>query len=182
MSLNPRLVRSRVDGRNCWVSFVFLCIQSFGDPTRNLQWYDGGRGGGGVPVTPFARGILFLFVFRKQKGNETNLHAKILGLKSIQSLNDDTTAVSYQFFYLEKPSFERSPPWNINSVTLRSSCQNVLFIDNMFWSFLPSDSSMQLFCRFVYTWRLLIYFTFCALALYGPVVLGASSRAGGCWL
>ena len=26
----------------------------------------------------------------------------------------------------------------------------------MFWSLLPSDSSMQLFCRFVYTGRLLI--------------------------
>ena len=179
MSLNPRLGRSRVDGRNCWVSFVFLCDQSFGDPTRNLQWRDGG---GGVPVTPFVRGILFLFVFRKHKRNKTNLHAKILGLKSSQSLNDDTTAVLYQFFYLQKSSFERSPPWNIISVTLRSSCQNVLFIDNMFWSFLPSDSSMQIFCRFVYTWRLLILLHVCAVAVYGPVVLGASSRAGGCWL
>ena len=61
-------------------------------------------------MTSSVRGILFLFAFRKKKQNKTKqnkkqetrnkVQAKIL--KFIQSLNDDTTALSYQVFFIRK--------------------------------------------------------------------------------
>ena len=150
MSLNPRLVSSRDDGRNCWVSFEFFVLSHLVIPPETYS--DVGGGGRGVPVTPLVRGILFLFVCSKQKRNKTSSHAKILGLKSIQSLNDDTTAVSYQFFYLQKSSFERSPSFRHSTFVMPKPT----FYSQYVLVLVAKWLIYAAICGFLYTWRLLI--------------------------
>ena len=123
MTLKSRFVRSRVEwGRNCGVSFEFFVLSYLVIPPsatkRNwltMTW----RGvGGEVPMTSFVKSILLLFVFRKKKRNKrkqsktktkNKVQAKIL--KFIQSLNDNTTAVSYQVFLFAKISV-----WKVTSL------------------------------------------------------------------
>ena len=122
MTLKSRFVRSRVEwGRNCGVSFEFFVLSYLVIPPsatkRNLQWRGEGWGGGTHDILCKKHPLPICFQQKKKKNKrkqsqtktKNKVQAKIL--KFIQSLNDNTTAVSYQVFLFAKISV-----WKVTSL------------------------------------------------------------------